>query len=648
MSEENKFIEKIEFLDEYPPFKEWTSIEFWWKKEFQELLSVYWIKKPDRFKLNCIVGGNGAGKSKLLETILKYKSYREVTQDWVTEWHSENPGLWNSEISYLSLDDWSTSFKKDNNQIVQIHNLLDQKIILDDMCGFSRNGNTSINYDFLSKSNYNIWLSRVLNFINTSDVWKKIAWEFCNINNSKFQLKVSYNSDWKSHYGYNANAIQFVGIQNQQEEGIYVNKYLVYEDYTALWKYLFNNLDNENINIIFSLSDLFLWYINKGSDRMMSYNINSSKKVFFSDEWYEDFRDSLTYLGQFLELVENKGLIKKYKDTYMNNERIDHFQKYFLLDITKTDNYFQQLRSNLSKLTNLLDDKSLNHGDETQFWNQNLHNILRKISWYEKSHTNTTDFFILDLFLGFEYSNYNKNEEEIKQAYRYGISFIQEFIWYGVRNPYNIKGINFYKDSVDWKVFPSPFFKLDFEFQDTDGNLLKTISDLSSGELSILLRFSNSFMEMKDNQNEYVILIDEPDLHLHLDWQRQYIQKLVDVFRTLPTDISVHFILATHSPFIVSDLPKECIIKLENWKQVEYEDESFAANYIDLIQDGFFFKNKNLMWSFAEEIVSKLADKERNRVFQWENSDNQLKNIIWDDFLRQNLIYFRKKENEEN
>jgi len=63
-----------------------------------------------------------------------------------------------------------------------------------------------------------------------------------------------------------------------------------------------------------------------------------------------------------------------------------------------------------------------------------------------------------------------------------------------------------------------------------------------------------------------LILIDEPDLHLHLDWQRQYIAKLIDTFSAVPENIKMHFIIATHSPFIVSDLPKENILRVQKNK----------------------------------------------------------------------------------
>jgi predicted ATP-dependent endonuclease of OLD family len=54
----------------------------------------------------------------------------------------------------------------------------------------------------------------------------------------------------------------------------------------------------------------------------------------------------------------------------------------------------------------------------------------------------------------------------------------------------------------------------------------------------------------------------------------------------------MHFIIATHSPFIISDLPKENIIKLvkNDWKTKtkEMTEGTFWANYIDIIRNGFF------------------------------------------------------------
>ena len=152
-----------------------------------------------------------------------------------------------------------------------------------------------------------------------------------------------------------------------------------------------------------------------------------------------------------------------------------------------------------------------------------------------------------------------------------------------------------------------------------------TLSSLSAGEKVTLLRFTNIYMSILEKynnwkNNSFLILIDEPDLHLHLDWQRQYIQKLIDVFSNLPPDIKLHFIIATHSPFLISDLPTECIVALKKdnaWNSEVLElkkNSTFWANFVDLIRSGFFFKDQMLMWSFAEAIIKQIAEDERRDI----------------------------------
>ncbi len=50
-----------------------------------------------------------------------------------------------------------------------------------------------------------------------------------------------------------------------------------------------------------------------------------------------------------------------------------------------------------------------------------------------------------------------------------------------------------------------------------------------------------------------VVLIDELDLHLHPKWQRDAIRRLPEVFP------EVQFIITTHSPQMLSELPSECV-----------------------------------------------------------------------------------------
>ena len=61
--------------------------------------------------------------------------------------------------------------------------------------------------------------------------------------------------------------------------------------------------------------------------------------------------------------------------------------------------------------------------------------------------------------------------------------------------------------------------------------------------------------------------------------------------------------IATHSPFILSDIPKDNILFMQNgldYKTTMSEDEemefkafsTFGANYYDLLRNGFFLKEQ--------------------------------------------------------
>ncbi|WP_419204023.1 AAA family ATPase [Bordetella trematum] len=73
---------------------------------------------------------------------------------------------------------------------------------------------------------------------------------------------------------------------------------------------------------------------------------------------------------------------------------------------------------------------------------------------------------------------------------------------------------------------------------------------LSAGEKQML-----SFICYNAFYNDSVIFIDEPELSLHVDWQRQLFPIL------MKQQSSNQFIVATHSPFIFSKYPdKEIVI----------------------------------------------------------------------------------------
>ncbi len=105
-------------------------------------------------------------------------------------------------------------------------------------------------------------------------------------------------------------------------------------------------------------------------------------------------------------------------------------------------------------------------------------------------------------------------------------------------------------------------------------------------------------------------------------------------------------------------LSKWAKINFRKWKNNKW---TFWANFIDLIRSWFFFETKNIMWSFAEQVINDIADCERKKICKdimcnqfelpeeckkWECLD-VIKQKIWDEFLKDNLLYFKKSDAED-
>ena len=150
------------------------------------------------------------------------------------------------------------------------------------------------------------------------------------------------------------------------------------------------------------------------------------------------------------------------------------------------------------------------------------------------------------------------------------------------------------------------------------------------------------------------ILLDEIDLGLHPQWQKKFLNLILNIFKNY--SIKLNIILTSHSTFILSDLPKENIIFLEKGKQVyPFEDgkQTFGANIHTLLSHGFFMK-EGLMGEFAKEKIQSIINyyeeikeltKEENKkqrdkekaIYEKEYKTKfwQIQSIIGDDYLKQ-------------
>ncbi len=73
-----------------------------------------------------------------------------------------------------------------------------------------------------------------------------------------------------------------------------------------------------------------------------------------------------------------------------------------------------------------------------------------------------------------------------------------------------------------------------------------SIHQLSSGEKQLITFFSNLIFKVKSNTSG-IFVIDEPELSLHLYWQKIFVEKILDINK------NVQLIFATHAPEIIGN-----------------------------------------------------------------------------------------------
>lgn len=216
-------------------------------------------------------------------------------------------------------------------------------------------------------------------------------------------------------------------------------------------------------------------------------------------------------------------------------------------------------------------------------------------------------------------------------------------------------------------------FLLNEEFDNNIYNLLKLFDDgiagfdllydfrnlfdihlnsmISEGELQFIYTYSDIYYALKsveNNQKSAIIILDEPDKSFHPKWIASFINylvKLVDSFNeTNKLEVKYQFIISTHSPFMLTDVPKEfitCIdIDADNHRIVTKAKSSFASNYYDIIRNSFFLNDST--GDFAKKKINEIIKKiDALDVGAIESTINEITNIISiidDPYLKNVLI----------
>ena len=228
----------------------------------------------------------------------------------------------------------------------------------------------------------------------------------------------------------------------------------------------------------------------------------------------------------------------------------------------------------------------------------------------------------------------------------------EDYIKYEPKNLQILEGLNtIHKEQVS---MPPSFFDIRIELSKSDGAVIY-FDKMSSGERQFLFYMSTILYHVRNldsvvddvesvHYNYVNIVLEEVELYFHPEYQRQFIDKLINYLKKSQFNRIKHFniIVVTHSPFILSDIPQDNVLFLRDGKNDNEvcDFKTFGANIHDLLRTSFFLEN-GLVGEFAnnkiEELLT-LLQGDNNSKKQWYTADVQyIINTVGEDLIREAL-----------
>lgn len=310
----------------------------------------------------------------------------------------------------------------------------------------------------------------------------------------------------------------------------------------------------------------------------------------------------------------------KLKDLNLNEDLIyKKINKYY--KFSYDSNNKKKLRIALDYLKYKLVNICVTYSDYERYFSTNNKKFNEELldEYFKELFVNDESHITFKLKQTLNYIRFSNNNIPIKKQ-RVPLKNISDFIS-KIKEDKNYSKIN----AIE--LIPPPFFNTDI-ILNSEKNEKIEFKTLSSGEKqkiysisSILYHLSNldsvKNTRTKTAYNNVNIILEEIELYFHPEMQRNFINDILNSISgiELYKIKAINFCFVSHSPFILSDIPKENIMFLQNIDnkaiQILKDKSTFGANIHDLLKDGFFM-NKGSIGEFAKKRITE--------TIQWMNS----------------------------
>lgn len=413
---------------------------------------------------------------------------------------------------------------------------------------------------------------------------------------------------------------------------------------------LYPELGKLNSSILQSVSILEKTYEKIGS-KLLDKNLIDKIKLFFESEPISideiEFSHEEKEPNKFLNLIHLQRIITvalcdkiwrerledetKTESDDIENELYEYITYKTISIISKYQNYDSYRKSIFTEFDFLEDRKALNNLEK------DLTDAIKKIYEEdilgEKTHITLKIRQCINFFCRNKHP-YRKNEYSNKKCEYIPISQFYQEITKWEKNA----------KEEPYEYFLPPIFESDViilqtndniqtseKYQSSDGSLfvfvdvekdknLTRLSQLSSGErqqlnvVSSVIYHLRNLSSVSKEETHWIkyrhinLIFEEIELYFHPEYQRTFINFLLNHLSKIQLGLqSVNLCFVTHSPFILSDIPKQNILTLEEGKPCSIPFDTLGANIHELLANDFFMEN-GFMGEFVREKIISLLD----------------------------------------
>lgn len=267
-----------------------------------------------------------------------------------------------------------------------------------------------------------------------------------------------------------------------------------------------------------------------------------------------------------------------------------------------------------------------------------------------------------------------QNKDHITLKIHQTLLYLQELYWSGNKNDWNVmqllndKEPKTYDDVV--MTLPPPFYDIDVTYKrarrrknkrwrrdelwdentswNDDKGASFRLSAMSSGERQVLVTISYVLYHIKNLQSvdktvyrvpyhHICIIFDEVELYFHPDYQRRFLSMLIESLSWASIDRrrirSIHILIATHSPFVLTDVLTERTLYLREGLREEVMEQTFGGNYYDLLDNSFFFRTTAIGEISSKAIRRWVSQHDHQNI---KHSD-EIMNMVGDPYVKRYL-----------